>query len=227
MTEASIIIPHYGDDDLLDRCISAVEATVDDPHWIVSNSNVTGNNFAQACNDGAHYADLDSEVLVFLNNDTVVQPGWLEPLLDKATRTWPNGATGIAGAQLRYPGGRVQHAGVDIFRTHAGVEARHADPVHAHDRRFVPAVTGAVFAVNTLCWEDVGGFDMGFDNGYEDVDFCLRAGKLGWSVVYEPDSVVIHAESVSGAARWRSVRQNIDRLNRKWAADSWLTPLIS
>src|SRR5690606_32759220 len=62
--------------------------------------------FIAACNDGAALAT--GEYLVFLNNDTVPQPGWLDALLATFDR---EPGTGMAGAQLLYPDGRLQEAG--------------------------------------------------------------------------------------------------------------------
>src|SRR5205823_7804546 len=66
--------------------------------------------FARSCNDGA--AAARGEYLVFLNNDTVPRPGWLDALAaaaDAAPRA------GILGCKLLYPDGTVQHAGL-VFR---------------------------------------------------------------------------------------------------------------
>ena len=63
---------------------------------------------------------------------------------------------------------------------------------------------------------DLGGFDEGFVNGYEDVDLCLEVRARNWQVWYERDAVVCHLESQSGPARWTHVRQNVERLNEKW-----------
>lgn len=71
-------------------------------------------------------------------------------------------------------------------------------------------------AVHRNCWDQLGGFDESFWNGYEDVDLCIRASRGGWSIRYEPDAVVTHHESASGPERWSRVRENIALLNDKW-----------
>jgi len=71
--------------------------------------------FIAACNDGAALARGD--VLVFLNNDTVPQPGWLDALL----RTFEESpGIGLVGAQLLYPDGRLQEAGGVVFSDGSG-----------------------------------------------------------------------------------------------------------
>ena len=70
----------------------------------------TNGGFIAACNDGAALARGD--FLVFLNNDTVPQPGWLDALL----KTFDEVAdAGLVGAQLLYPDGRLQEAGGVVF----------------------------------------------------------------------------------------------------------------
>ena len=66
--------------------------------------------FISACNDGA--ASARGEFLVFLNNDTVPQPGWLEALL--GTFETLDGI-GLVGSQLLASDGRLQEAGGLVF----------------------------------------------------------------------------------------------------------------
>ena len=66
--------------------------------------------FTPSANRGAREAR--GEYLVFLNNDTEVQPAWLEALLD-AARDGPD--VGAVGAMLVAPDGRVQEAGGVIW----------------------------------------------------------------------------------------------------------------
>ena len=68
--------------------------------------NDSNSGFIASCNTGAEKAR--GKYLVFLNNDTIVKPGWLTALLDtfKEERR-----AGIVGSKLLYPDGRLQEAG--------------------------------------------------------------------------------------------------------------------
>jgi GT2 family glycosyltransferase len=176
--------------------------------------------FARACNDGARLAR--GRHLLFLNNDTIPQPGWLPPMLaarDKDPRI------GIVGSLLLYSETReVQHAGVDLdsrgvpfhrFRFGAATE-----PAVVRDG-VVPAVTGACLLTTADLFARLGGFDEGFVNGYEDVDLCLRAGKAGRLTYYCSASVLLHHEAAT-PGRLEPAREaaNLARLRRLWPRGS-------
>ncbi len=174
--------------------------------------------FARACNQGAAMAR--GRYLVFLNNDTEPRAGWLSAMVRVADAD-PDVA--IVGNQLLFPDGTIQHAGV-IFGY--GVPFP-ITPFHAHYRRppeaadtraELRAVTAACMLIRPQVFSAVGGFDEGYVNGYEDVDLCLKVGRAGGRIVYTPDSVVVHHESVS-EGRFASDGANVDRLNQRWLDD--------
>ncbi len=143
----------------------------------------------------------DGEYLLFLNDDIeVVEPGWLDAMLEHAQRP----EVGIVGAQLAYPGGKVQHAGMFLAAT--GI-ARHAFRFAAVDepgyfglaltQRNVIAVTGACMLVRREVFDSVGRFDEAHEIINNDLDFCLRAHKAGLFTVYTPYARLIHHELAS------------------------------
>ena len=169
------------------------------------------------------------DVLVFLNDDTApVSQAWCDELCLWAT--WPG--AGVAGARCIYGDGTIQHAGIvtGAFGAVAleGVGSAGDDPGylgrHALVRR-ASAVSGACMAVRRECFADLGGFDMDFAVGYNDVDFCLRANRKGWAVLYAPQAVFHHYESktrrfernLQGAAL-QQARLESSRLRAKWPA---------
>src|SRR5258705_12380858 len=118
MTKCSIIIPVFNHAALTRQCLAALEGepaetiVVDDASTEPVASTIrheTNTGFAQSCNDGA--AAARGQFLVFLNNDTIPQPGWLDALTRYAD-THP--AAAVVGAKLVYPAGTIQHAGVVI-----------------------------------------------------------------------------------------------------------------
>jgi GT2 family glycosyltransferase len=151
--------------------------------------------FAASCNDGA--AAGTGEWIAFLNNDTIPQHGWLDALLRYASR---RKRIGFVGAKLLFPNNTIQHAGVVFARDlsphhiYAGFPAE--DPVVNKSRQF-QVVTGACAVIRRALFEELGGLDTGFVNGYEDIDLCLRLRRLGYEVHYCHESVVYHLESAT------------------------------
>lgn len=180
---------------------------------VVLHRNSENLGFAKASNQGALLAR--GEYVVFLNNDTEVRPGWLQALVEELDS---NPAAGIVGGRLLYPDGTVQHAGVAIGRdmvpihVHRGLPADHELVM---ERRTYPIVTAACAAVRRQEFYALGMFDEEFINGHEDIDLCLRYRAQGKEVVYRPDCMVIHHESVS-EGRMASRPHNLARTMRKW-----------
>ncbi len=175
--------------------------------------------FAKANNQGK--AQARGEFLVFLNNDTVPLAGWLEPLLRLLAQ---DPAVGLAGSKLLYPDGRVQHAGVIVREKIAGKNQLICDHVYrlslaeapwVNEQREYQALTGACLATRRAVFEQLGGFDEAYVNGYEDLDLCFRAREAGLKVVYCPASVLVHHES-STQGRNAFDQQNTARFFARW-----------
>ena len=152
--------------------------------------------FIAACNDGAKLARGDS--IVFLNNDTVPQPGWLDALLG-TFEAHPN--VGLAGARLVYPDGRLQEAGGVVFADGSGWNYGRNEA--ADDCRFAYVrdadyCSGAAIALPRALFETLGGFDTRYAPAYyEDTDLAFGVRAAGLRVLYQPASIVVHDEGTS------------------------------
>jgi GT2 family glycosyltransferase len=173
--------------------------------------------FAAACNQGARAAR--GRHLVFLNNDTIPLAGWLAPLLAELDA---DPTVAVVGSKLLYPDETIQHAGVIFSRDlpipyHFLAHVPGTFPV-VNTRRELQCVTGACMAVRRSVFDAVGGFDEGYRNGYEDVDFCLQVGARGGRVVYQPASALYHLESQT-PGRKANDEANTRRLLARWGAE--------
>lgn len=147
---------------------------------------------------GAAVAASSGELLVLLNPDTLVDPGWLTPLA--AALADPN--CGIAGSKIRdWDGRHLLHTGGLISRPELLASHRGDGELdHGQYERSEPVsfVTGASLALRRELWERLGGLDRGFFPGYfEDVDLCWRTQALGLACRYVPGSTLRHSESTS------------------------------
>ncbi|MGY2734360.1 glycosyltransferase family 2 protein [Sphingomonas sp. UYP23] len=220
----SVIVPTRNRIDLLHTCLQGLEQT-DYPNLeiiVVDNDSddpatlaylaalpapryrveryVGAFNFSAINNLAAQSARGD--VLCLLNNDIEVRaPGWLKTMVRQALRP----EVGAVGAQLLYPDGRIQHAGVTLgigggaghshrflYPDDVGYFSRHAVP------QFVSAVTAACLVVQRSRFHAVGGLDEeNFAVAFNDVDLCMRLKRRGWQSLYEPRAMLVHHESVS------------------------------
>lgn len=235
MSRVSTVVPVHGNAALTRRCLEALlpdlprdcevvvvdDASEDETPEVlrsfgsrIRTLRLTENaGFSRACNEGATAAS--GELLVFLNNDTEPRPGWLEALVRFADR---RPEADVVGAKLVYPTGTVQHAGV-VFgqdgyphNLYTGLPQEH--PAVERSRQ-LQAVTAACMLVRRAAFEQLGGFDTGYENSLEDVDLCLRIGEQGGEVHYCHEAVVVHMESVSRGRRDRFQR-SVDLYRERW-----------
>lgn len=179
-------------------------------------------------------SEAQGRLLCLLNNDVeTTEPYWLATLATQALRL----EVGAVGAQLLYPDGRIQHAGVVLgVGNAAGHAHRFLRPeeegyFHRHSLpQFTMAVTAACLVVERDKFLAVGGLDeRNFAVAFNDVDLCLRLNQRGWQSLYEPRAILIHHESVSrgldedpvGAARFAG---ELAALKRIWKTDEIVDP---
>jgi GT2 family glycosyltransferase len=239
--KVSIIIPTRNGRDLLSRCVESILAKSvysnyelvvidnesDDPETLEYLATLPGKvlryphefNYPRQVNFAA--AAVECDLLVFLNNDTVVMTtDWLDRLIEQAMRP----EVGAVGPRLLFPNGKVQHEGILIgaWRGHAnsiewGNWWRMGDLL-----RDVTAVTGACMATRPGVFWRLGGYDERLRVAYNDVDYCLRLHQAGYQVVYEPDAALFHAE---GSTRGL-VEDELDApaFDRRWRPRSECDP---
>ncbi len=234
---ASIVIPVFNRLDYTLDCLRAIceftqpnyevivinNASKDGTHEAlasIENLNLINNEqnvgFGIACNQGARMAR--GEYVVFLNNDTVPQLGWLSALIACAER---QAKPGCIGSRLIYPHTfEIQSAGVrfgkyllpeDEFQNYP-----HDHPLVSSDRA-VKALCGASLLVPRSLFNGLGGFDERFLNGLEDVDLCLQMHVGGYSNILCASSNVLHYKSATeGRYELDKDRENTVLFHQKW-----------
>jgi GT2 family glycosyltransferase len=133
------------------------------------------------------------ELLVLLNNDLILTPNWLEPMLKLHGALPKPGA--IGNVQLNASTGAVDHAGVYV--TVKGKPEHVVRLPRKRDYKAAPAVTGACLLIARDLWQQLGGFDQQFYNGAEDIDLCFRTAKAGFTNAVAFRSVIRHHVSSS------------------------------
>jgi GT2 family glycosyltransferase/glycosyltransferase involved in cell wall biosynthesis len=213
--KASIIIPNWNGRELLEQCLpSVVEAVRSDgeEHEIIVVDNCSTDDsvpflkasypevkvleldrnrgFAGGCNAGAE--ESQNEILVFLNNDMIVDRGFLRPLLDG----FSDERVFAVSSQIYFwdPERRREETGQTRGFLKLGfLQVVHDEPGDADLARPVFYAGGGSSAFDRDKFLALGGFDELYQPFYwEDTDVSYRAWKRGWKVLYEPRSVVHH-----------------------------------
>jgi len=246
---ATVVVPAWNAWERTERCLDSLLPTLgaDDQVVVVDNgsgdqtaaglrarpwvdvlSNPDNRGFAAACNQGAAVAR--GGVVVFLNSDTMVAPGWLDRLLEPFGDS-EVGATGprsnfVSGPQLA-PSGTYDPTDPASFAAFAAAWTR----AHAGERFDVERLVGFCLAVRRVAFDSVGGFDEGFRRGgYEDDDLCRRLRHAGWRLVVAGDAYVHHDGHASFDANgvdWQSAElESRERFVAKHSSGS-RRPLVS
>ncbi|MCA9864061.1 MAG: glycosyltransferase, partial [Thermomicrobiales bacterium] len=147
--------------------------------------------------------------------------GWLETLVQFAV---DHPAAAVIGTKLLFPNDTVQHAGVSFgidrepHHIYAGFPRNH--PATNTSRRF-QVVTAACALFRREIWDALGGLDLSYRNGWEDVDYCVRAGLAGHEIWYCAESVIYHFESAT-----RDLLSQVERDNRALFGSRWRDKIV-
>ncbi len=224
---ATIIIPSFNGRSHLETCLASI-ASADElaggyEILVVDNGSTDGTRdwlasahpdvrllelpenrgFTGAIGAGCQAANPESDMLVFLNNDTRVERAWLVTLVEALAQAPANVAT-ISGRILSWDGQRIDFFhGAMAFDGHAFQLDFHrpvAEVAAAGTPAALPFACGGNMAVRRSAWESLGGFDDDYFAYTEDVDFGWRAWLAGFDHQYEPGATVFHRSGATGLA---------------------------
>jgi GT2 family glycosyltransferase len=150
-------------------------------------------NYSDICNFSAEKAS--GEYLCFLNNDTeALEPNWLSSMVDHASHK----STGLVGAVLTFPNGKLQHMGIALGYTGVaghpgrGQSANNYVPSNCYQ---VSAVTFACAVISANKFKSLGGLNPEFPVAFNDVDISIRAAKANLTNVICTHAHLLHGES--------------------------------
>lgn len=178
----------------------------------------TNRGFNAASNSGAEASR--GEVLVFLNNDTIPQTGWLEALWNALQL--PN--VGIVGPKLLFPDTQgINHIGYSYNPALGGYFPLYFNkpatfPPACKPREF-QALLGACMMIRKADFMSVGMFSL---DGLEDIDLCLKVRAAGKRVLYTPRAEVWH----HGGATFRNTKGELipkmtnEAFNVRWPSST-------
>ncbi len=246
----SILIPNKDHTEDLDRIITSIEekSTYRNYEYIIIENNSDqpetfeyykkleaenpkarvvywkeGFNYSAINNFGASFAN--GEYLLLLNNDTeIINPDCLEELLGYCMRD----EVGAVGARLYYEDNTIQHAGVVLgwggVAGHCFVQQLRSATGYCHriiEAQDYSAVTAACMMVKKKAFDEVGGLTEELAVAFNDIDFCMKLGKAGYLIVYNPYAELYHYESKSRGLedtpeKIMRFQQEIATFNKYW-----------
>ena len=233
--DVTIVIPVFNQLHFTRQCLESLKAAGCDDSMIVVVNNASTDGTAEflasrpklraiqnpenrACaaawNQG--FAAAKTQWTVFLNNDTLLPPGWLESLVDFAEKN---------GVDIASPGMGEGDLDYDL----AGYAREYVAGMKAVQRR--GTANGACFMVARKVFDTIGGFDENFrKGGNEDDDFFLRARNAGFKLAISGCSYIHHFSRMTrkatgvlaGAGREETVGYFREKWRINWAKRRWL-----
>ncbi len=185
-------------------------------------NNSTNIGFVDACNMGAKVCN--GKYILMLNNDTQVTKGWLGSMVELVER---DKSIGMGGAKLIYPDGKLQEAGGIVWNDPVNLAwnyGRYDDPGKC-EYNYVKQVdycSAACLLIKKELFERIGLFDQRFAPAYfEDTDLAFSVRKLGYKVMYQPKSEVVHFEGTTAGVNTSEGYKSYQMINQRKFYEKW------
>ncbi len=174
------------------------------------------------CNNQLFYEHVHYDSVLFLNNDIIFKDTG-NALYGMYVTLTNNQETGIVGAYLTYPDGRLQHGGVSIIED-GDSKGLCYHPGHGSDFKkpaidsviSMPAVTGACLLIRSDLFLNCGMFDIYYETEAQDIDLCFQARRLGYKIMLCYPGEIQHLENAT-RPKGEENYQDRARFVRKWA----------
>lgn len=190
-------------------------------------------HYASAINRGVEAADADSSYYFLVSDDVILTKDSLREFVDSA-----GGANAVLGPISNCDNGTMHSLTMGftkgaVFNQVASRQYRYADwePFFGDLMNAKSLYPKGLIKYPWLCfyavliprkvWHDVGGLDENFKSGQEDLDFCLRAERLGYPCLVALSSLIWH---FSGVTADQVLTNEVRASNEKYYKEKWQTP---
>ncbi len=181
-------------------------------------------NFLISCNKASKFAK--GKYLLFLNNDTKVYTEWLSSLV-KIIES--DEKIGMVGSKFIYPNGILKEAGGIVWNNGDTISFGNLNKSDMPEYNYVKEVdfiSGGSFIIRKTVWNKIGGFDEKFNPSYfENIDLAFELRKIGYKVIYQPKSIVIHYGEISIRKDIKSGINEYKLINKEKFIDKWKNEL--
>jgi len=181
-------------------------------------------NVLAACNRGAQVARGD--YLLFLDQDAVLLPGWLSPMLSVFAEY---GDAGAVGGKLLFEDGSLREAGRLVFADGSAAQIGSFDPdveapLYLYVRE-VDSVSGGFLMTPRSLFRELGGFDARYRVGHYENDYCFSVRAAGRRIYYQPESVMVSVDGMRAGSDLAPALKQYQVVDRKIFAARWQTEL--
>jgi len=208
----AIVIPNWNGRELLRNCLESIKKNTSHSNYeivVVDDASTDGSvemvkkefpdvrlirnkenlGFPKACNRGIKYASekCNPDYILSQNNDTeIIQNDWLERFIEVAEY---DDEIGIVGCKVILPSGELQHAAAWVKPWEwSFVELGDSEKITEVD-----VIAGQAFLIKREVIEEIGLLDEGFSPFlWEEYDYCARAKKAGYKIVFDPKVTIVH-----------------------------------
>lgn len=183
------------------KVLNYYEAIKKNQSMPVSVINVGDFHFSKNYNDGINQVDTD--YVMIQNNDTKAVNDYISRLMRVAIVE----KVGLSGPRMLFKDGKIQHDGQRLYNDNGKLE----NPGHINytaprelpgGRHEVDGITAAGVLVKTSWFKQIGGFDEGFKDIYQDVHFCMKNRLENKMSVCDRDSIIYHYDNTSRKKLW-------------------------
>jgi GT2 family glycosyltransferase len=159
-----------------------------------------GENLGYAEGNNRGIAAAKGKYVVTLNNDVVVEPGWLDGLVGFLEKD--GSLFAACGRQMNYHDRATidslfHYPGPALFFLRAGRGGTMEQNADIARTGRVIAVNGGSAIYRKEMFMELGGFDGAYVFYNEEADLCMRAFLKGWRCLFTPESAVYHREGGS------------------------------
>jgi GT2 family glycosyltransferase len=143
---------------------------------------------------------IEAEYFILLNSDIEVSAQWIEPMMKLMDNDHTIAACQPVLRSFHQPekfeyagaaGGFIDFLGYPFCRGRIMNELEIDQGQYATSIEVFWA-TGACMMVRASVMQEAGGFDEDFFAHMEEIDLCWRFRRMGYKIIYCPDSVVFH-----------------------------------
>ncbi|GIX34501.1 MAG: hypothetical protein KatS3mg126_0280 [Lysobacteraceae bacterium] len=241
--KVSVIVLCWNNRCFTEACLTSLERHTDYPDWeliLVDNASEDGtpellhqfaagrpnvklvlneSNLGFAAGNNAGIRQATGEIVILLNNDTYVTPGWMQGLVGHLLRNPSLGAVGPVTNNIG------NEARVEIHYGDMEQMVREAARLtRGKSRQLLPIGVLAFFcvAIRRQAIEAIGLLDEGFGQGFfEDDDYCRRLEQAGFDIAVAEDVFVHHHLSGSFSTIDQDKRKELFERNKAYYESKW------